>query len=351
MAQGRSAVADAAVAELAALGAPRRRVQIADVKLMLAETAEKPFSDPAWVFELKYDGYRVLAAREEGRPRLVYRKGSDATAIYPEIARALQELPLGDVVIDGEVVVLDEEGRPSFQRLQRRAQQRRTPDVQRSARELPATFCAFDLVAFEGFDLRRLPLVERKRLLQRLLPRASALRYVDHIAEHGEAFYDEVGRLELEGLLAKRADSPYQPGRSPHWLKLRTKRSSDFVVVGFTEPAGGRSGFGALHVGAFQDGTLLYCGRAGSGFDEALLARLRAQLDGLRRATPACNGPLPVGREHVWVEPQLVVEVRYLTWTAEGLLRQPVFLRLRDDKPLEECVVPNDRARELAADS
>ena len=342
------APAETVRAALAALGAPRRRLRSADVKLMLAETAEKPFSDPAWVFELKYDGYRVLAARDGATARLVYRKGSDATASYPEIARALEALRAVDLLIDGEVVVFDETGRASFQRLQRRAQQRRPQDVQRSARELPATLCAFDLVAFEGFDLRPLRLVDRKRLLQTLLPRDGPLRFVDHIAEHGEAFHDEVGRLELEGLVAKRADSPYKPGRSPHWLKLRTKRSCDFVVVGFTEPAEGRTGFGALHVGAYDNGTLLYCGRAGTGFDEELLAGLRALMDGLRRETSPCSGPLPTGAEHVWIEPRLVVEVRYLTWTAEGLLRQPVFLRLRDDKPLEDCTLPADRARELA---
>jgi len=347
MADASGAAARDLRAELEALGAPRRLVRTADVKLMLAETAERPFSDPAWVFELKYDGYRVLAAREEGRPRLVYRKGSDATAIYPDIARALEALASVDLVIDGEVVVLDESGRPSFQRLQRRAQQRRAPDVQRSARELPATFCAFDLLAFDAFDLRALKLVDRKRLLQMLLAPGGPLLFVDHVAEQGQAFYDEVGRLGLEGLVAKRADSPYRPGRSPHWQKLRTGRSSDFVVVGFTEPAGGRTGFGALHVGAFENGTLLYCGRAGTGFDEELLAGLRAVMEGLRRATSPCRGPLPVGGEHVWIEPRLVVEVRYLTWTAEGLLRQPVFLRLRDDKPLEDCVLPADRAREL----
>ena len=346
MAQQRPAVADAVVVELEALRAPRQHMPASGIKLMLAETAEKPFSDKAWVFELKYDGYRVLAAREQALPRLVYRKGSDATAIYPEIARALAALPSAELVIDGEVVVLDEAGRPSFQRLQRRAQQRRAPDIQRSARELPATLCAFDLLAFDGFDLRPLRLVDRKRLLQMLLARDGPLRYVDHIPELGEAFYHEVSRLDLEGLIAKRADSPYRSGRSPHWLKLRTKRSTDFVVVGFTEPAGGRSGFGALHVGAFEKGALLYCGRAGSGFDEELLVGLRARLENLRRTMPACSGPLPSGREHVWVEPRLVVEVRYLTWTAEGLLRQPVFLRLRDDKPLEECVVPADRGRE-----
>ena len=202
--------------ELELLAAPRKPVRASAVKLMLAETAEKAFSDPAWVFELKYDGYRVLATREDGLPHLVYRKGSDATAIYPDVARALQALPFGDLVIDGEIVVLDEEGRPSFQRLQRRAQQRRTTDIQRSALELPATLYAFDLVGFEDLDLRPLPLVERKRLLQKLLPRAGPVRYVDHIPEQGEAFYEEVGRLKLEGLIAKRADSPYRPGRSPH---------------------------------------------------------------------------------------------------------------------------------------
>ena len=334
-------------AELERLAAPRHAVSASGVKLMLAETAEKPFSDPGWVFELKYDGYRVLAAREEGAPHLVYRKGSDATSIYPDVARAVSALPFGDLVIDGEIVVLDQEGRASFQRLQRRAQQRRTTDIQRAALELPATLYAFDLVAFEGFDLRPLPLVERKRLLQKLLPRAGPVRYVDDIPEQGEAFYDEVSRLKLEGLIAKRADSPYKAGRSSHWLKLRTERVSDFVVVGFTEPQGGRTGFGALHLAAFEGGALGYCGRAGSGFDEEQLVTLRALLDEAVRDTPACSGPVPKDRGHVWIEPRFVAEVRYLTWTADGILRQPVFLRLRDDKPPEECLVPADRAREM----
>jgi bifunctional non-homologous end joining protein LigD len=326
--------------ELERLGAPREEVQASGVKLMLAETAEKPFDDPAWLFELKHDGFRVLAERDGGTPRLVYRRGHDATATYPDVARAVAALPFGDLVLDGEVVVLDEEGRPSFQRLQRRAQQRRATDVQRAALELPATYYAFDLLAFEGFDLRPLPLVERKRLLQSILPRAGPVRFLDHIEERGEAFYAEVSRLRLEGLVAKRKDAPYRPGRSPHWLKLRTERVDDFVVVGFTEPQGGRVGFGALHLAAFQGPALVYCGRAGSGFAEEQLVALRAALEADRRDSPACTGPLPADRGHVWVEPRLVAEVRYLTWTDEGLLRQPVFIRLRDDKRPEECPVP-----------
>jgi bifunctional non-homologous end joining protein LigD len=332
-------------AELERLGATRQRVRASDVKLMLAETGEKPFDDPAWLFELKHDGFRVLAERDGGTPRLVYRRGHDATATYPDVARAVASLPVGDLVLDGEVVVLDEAGRPSFQRLQRRAQQRRTADIQRAALELPATYYAFDLLGFEGFDLRSLSLVGRKRLLQAVLPRAGPVRFLDHIDEQGQAFYAEVSRLGLEGLIAKRKDAPYRAGRSPHWLKLRTERVDDFVVVGFTEPQGGRAGFGALHLAALEGGALVYCGRAGSGFTEEQLVTLRAVLEADRRDSPACVGPLPTDRGHVWVEPRHVAAVRYLTWTEEGLLRQPVFLRLRDDKSPTECVTPRDFRR------
>ena len=330
-------------AELERLGAPRHEVRAAEMKLMLAETAEKAFTDPAWLFELKYDGFRVLAERQGGAVHLVYRRGSDAALTYPDVARALTALPFGDLVLDGEVVVLDEEGRPSFQRLQRRAQQRRTTDIQRAALETPATYYAFDLLGFEGFDVRPLPLLERKRLLQLLLPRAGPARFLDHVPEQGEAFYAEVSRLRLEGLIAKRTDAPYRPGRSPHWLKLRTERADDFVVVGFTQPQGARTGFGALHLAAFEGEALVYCGRAGSGFGEEQLVALREALDAERRESPACGGPLPTDRGHVWVEPRLVAEVRYLTWTEEGLLRQPVFLRLRDDKRPDECPMPAGR--------
>ena len=268
-------------AELEALGAPRREVRAADVKLMLAETGERPFTDPEWLFELKYDGYRVLAEREGGDARLRYRRGSDATSLYPDVARALRALPFGDLVLDGELVVLDEESRPSFQRLQRRAQQRRTIDIQRATLELPATLYVFDLLAFEGFDVRPLPLVERKRLVRQLLPAAGPIRFLDHIPEQGEAFYAEVSRLRLEGLIAKRADSAYHAGRSPHWLKLRAERTDDFVVVGFTEPQGGRTGFGALHL---------------AGLEGRRARLLRARRERLRRGAAGGAARPPRGR-------------------------------------------------------
>ncbi len=331
-------------AELQRLEALRRDVRASAVKLMLAENAERPFSDPGWIFELKYDGFRALGSRESGEPRLRYRRGADATASYPELARALRLLPFGDLVLDGEIVVLDEEGRPSFQRLQQRAQQRRKHDIERSALELPVTYCVFDLLGFEGYDLRPLPLVERKRLLQLVVPRAGPLRFVEHIVAEGEAFHEQVARLGLEGVMAKRADSPYVSGRSSQWRKLRRLRVEDFVVVGLSEPRGGRTGFGALHLAAYEGDVLVYCGRVGSGFDERLLQDLAAGLERDRREEPPCTGPVPRGRSQVWVEPRLVVEVRHHSWTEEGLLRQPVFLRIRDDKLPAECLLPPSRA-------
>ncbi len=323
--------------ELRRLGAPRTPVKPEAVKLMLAETRAQPFTDPEWLFELKYDGYRVLAAREDDAARLLYRRGHDSTAVFPEVARAVSGLPFARLILDGEVVCLDDKARPSFQRLQRRSLLQRTTDIARAALELPATLCVFDLLGFEDFDLRPLPLVERKRLLRLVLPPGGPLRYVDHIEKEGEAFYSEVGRLRLEGMMAKRATGPYRGGRFPDWLKIRVDRTGDFVVVGFTLPGGERSGFGALHLADYEGDDLVYAGRAGSGFHDRQLRETRAQLEARRRPDPPCTGPVPKGKEHVWVEPSLVCEVRYKEWTAEHLLRQPVFLRFRPDKSPEEC--------------
>jgi bifunctional non-homologous end joining protein LigD len=324
---------------LSALGAPRQAVSAEQLKVMLAEMRDEPFSAAGWIFELKHDGFRLLAAREGSRARLVYRRGNDSTAVFPEVVRALEALPCGDLILDGEVVVLDESGRPSFQGLQKRVQLLRRADIERAAVQRPATLFAFDLLAFEGHDLRPLPLRARKELLLQVLPAAGPLRYTDHVEEQGEALFAEVRRLGLEGMVAKRADGPYVAGRSAQWLKVRSEKTGDFVVVGFTEPDGpGRPGFGSLHLGAYEGGELIYCGRAGTGFTERQLNDIRRTLDAARRKSAPCTGPLPPGRGHVWVEPRLVCEVRFKQWTEEGLLRQPVFLRLRDDKDRQECV-------------
>jgi bifunctional non-homologous end joining protein LigD len=325
---------------LARLGAPRREVHAKQVRPMLAEARDAPFSAPGWLFEPKYDGYRIVAGVRGKEARLFTRRGEDATATFPEVTAALAALPYRDFVLDGELVALDGDGRPSFARLQRRARLRRRADAERGSVELPVTYFAFDLVAFEGFDLRPLPLAERKRLLEPLLPRRGPVRFAPAFAGRGEDVYAEATRLGLEGVVAKRADSRYEGRRSGAWLKVRRLRSDDFVVVGFTAPARSRAGFGALHLGAYAGGRLVWCGRVGSGFTERDLRELRARLDALARPTPACDIPTREARGGRFVEPRLVCEVRYTEWTEDGLLRQPVFVRLREDKRPEECAHP-----------
>ncbi len=326
--------------KLAKLGAPQRALQARDVSPMLAETRDRPFTKPGWLFELKLDGYRVIAGRERGEAVLLSRNGHDITATFPEIAKPVRALPFEGLVVDGELVVLDERGHPSFQRLQNRAQLRGTREIRRAAVDNPATYYVFDLIALEGYDLRALPLERRKALLAELLPRAGALRYSEHWEKDGETLYAQVERMGLEGIMAKKADSPYRSRRSSEWLKIRADRTGDFVVVGYSQPKGSRGGFGALHVAGFQDDKCIYVGRVGSGFTAQQLEDVAATLEKARRPTPPCEGPVPTGAQHHWVEPELVVEVRYKEWTAEHLLRQPVFLRFRDDKDPKDCELP-----------
>src|SRR5437868_13345415 len=324
------------VKALARLKAPRRAVTLEQAEPMLAETREQPFSKPGWLFELKLDGYRVRAGREAGGARLVTRNGHDIAPAFPEISRALTALPYDGYIFDGELVVPDEAGRPSFQRLQNRAKVSRALEVRRAAVDAPAMLYVFDLLAFEGYDLRPLPLEQRKAPLEQIVPRVGPIKYLTHFEKDGEALYEQVVKMGLEGIVAKKADAPYRAGRSPNWLKIRGDRVDDFVVVGFTRPKGSRSGFGALDLGAYENGKLVYSGRAGSGFSAAQLKDVSAVLERGVRPTPAFSGPVPQDSGHTWVEPTLIAEVRYKEWTNEGLLRQPVFVRFRDDKPLME---------------
>jgi bifunctional non-homologous end joining protein LigD len=329
--------AEPIVKELARLKTPRRAVRLEEAEPMLAEPRERPFSKPGWLFELKLDGYRIRAGKENGVARLITRNGHDIAAQFPEIARAVAALPYEGFIFDGELAVPDESGRPSFQRLQNRAGLTRALDVRRAAVETPAVLYVFDLLAFAGYDLRPLSLEKRKAILARVLPRVGPLKYVEHFEKDGEALYEQVVQLGLEGIVAKKADSPYRAGRSSNWVKIRADRTDDFVVVGFTRPKGSRSGFGALDLGAYQDGKLVYAGRVGSGFTAAQLKEVSAALERGVRPTPAFSGPVPQDPGHTWVEPTLLAEVRYKEWTDEGLLRQPVFVRFRDDKPIAEA--------------
>lgn len=344
-------------AELERLGAPRRVVAAQAIEPMLAEPRDAAFAKPGWIFELKLDGYRLIAGRDGSDVTLRSRSGAQLGAGFPEIARAVRAIPAERFVLDGELVVLDRAGRPSFQSLQQRARLSRALDVRLASIEQPATYFGFDLLGFEEFDLRGLPLRERKRLLRMLLPPLGPVRFLDHFEGDGDQFLREVGRLGLEGIIAKRADSPYRAGRSPAWLKIRTEKSADFVVVGFTQPRGSRGAIGALHLADYVDGQLTYAGRVGSGLSDRALRELRARLEPERVERPPCEGPRPAGsldrrpagsedwtralpglKGSTWVRPVLVCEVRFKEWTEDGLLRQPVLARWRDDKRPEECV-------------
>lgn len=349
--QGRTP-ADRVRAELERLKAPVRRVEPAAVELMLAEPREQAFNRPGWIFEPKLDGYRMLVTRDGGAASLRSRNGNDLTGSFPEVARAARALPVPRAVLDGELVVLDPAGRPSFQALQKRARLSREPDIRHAAAASPATFYAFDLLGFEDRDLRGLGTVERKRLLRMLLPPLGPIRYLDHFERDGLTLMEHATALGFEGVVGKKAEAPYRGGRSPQWIKVRADRTADFVVVGFTAPKGSRGGFGALQLADYVEGELVYAGRAGSGFTEKQLAALRKEFEALVRKTPPCNGPrpwpsgeavaarrpIPGARDTTWLEPAVVCEVRFREWTGEGLLRQPVFLRFRDDKEPADCV-------------
>ena len=304
-------------------------VSVSDVEVMKPETSEQPFTKKDWFFELKYDGFRVLAEKSEDGIRLAYRSGRDATKIFPEITGAVGDLPFRSLLLDGEAVILDESGRPDFQLLQRHAQRR--------AGESPAVLFVFDLLSFEGYDLRPLPLSVRKSVLRKIIPSSGLIRYVEEVQERGEDLYAAVSQMGLEGIVAKRADSSYRGGYSPHWLKIRVDRACDFAIVGY-QP--GPGGFRRLHIAMCEGSRLTYAGTVGSGFDQQEMKAIRARLDPARRPEPPVEG-VAKGSD-IWVEPELVCEVRYKEWTRGGHLRQPVFLRLREDKTVAECRRPPD---------
>jgi bifunctional non-homologous end joining protein LigD len=329
-------------ARLEALGAPRGEVDARAQPFTLATLAERPFSDPAWLYEIKYDGVRVLADRRGDRVTLYGRSGQDTTSRYPEIVRALRALPVDRFVIDGEIVALDDAGRPSFQRLQPRMALTDPRDIELAARRQPAVGVFFDCLQLDDRDLRRRPLVERKEGLRLLVPPLGPVRYSDHVAEEGRAFFEAASAQRLEGIVAKKARGVYTGGRTRDWIKIKCQKRQEFVIGGYTDPQGARGHFGALHLGLYDGPAeaprLVYVSKVGTGFDQAGLAAIWARLRPLDRATaPFEAGAVPTGRGHHWVEPRLVCEVRFTDWTEEGGLRHPTFLGLRDDRKPEEC--------------
>ncbi|MBS2032824.1 MAG: DNA ligase D [Deltaproteobacteria bacterium] len=327
--------------ELEAAKVPRGKVDARTLELMLAETADAPFSREGWIFELKYDGFRLVVARNDGKSVMRYRRGSDASGPFPELARAVAGLPY-DCVLDCELVVQDEKGHPSFNRLQQRVQLQRALDIARAQVSLPATLFAFDCLALEGHDLRGLPLLERKKWLKHVLPPVGPIRYADHIETLGAELFAQVRSRGLEGVMAKRANAPYRGGRRPDWKKVRGERTGEFAVVGFTLPEGSRVGLGALDLAAWDGTRFVYVGGVGTGFSDKLLESLREELEPSRVSKRQFVGELTPGRKHVWLEPKRVAEVAFFDWSADRHLREPRFVRMRPDKTPQDCTLSND---------
>jgi DNA ligase D-like protein (predicted ligase) len=294
---------------------------------MKAVLTDEPFSDPDWIFERKLDGVRCLAHRDGGGVRLLSRTDRDMTGQFPELAAALEAEPCRDFVVDGEVVAF-ERGITSFQRLQRRGKER-----------VAVFLYVFDLLRHDGHDVRELPLRQRKALLRRAFRFEGPLRYSQHRNEQGERLFREACRQGLEGLIAKRADSPYRSGaRSREWLKLKCHAEQELVIGGFTAPQGSRTDFGALLVGYWEDEELRYAGKVGTGFGRSTLETLGRRLRELERDDPPFADVHPIPRGTHWVEPELVAQIGFAEWTRDGRLRHPRYLGLRDDKPAREVV-------------
>ena len=307
---------------------------------MLASLTDGPFSDPRWVFEPKLDGMRVLAVISGGKVSLNSRRGQDATHLFPGLVSELEVRAKREMILDGEVVAPGADGAPTFQLLQKRINLTKQSDIRWAEQNVPIRYYLFDLLYLEGEDLRKLPLEDRRRLLEQHAPVGHKIELVPQFPEAGEKAYEAAVSHGFEGVIAKRKDSAYDSSRSRKWLKIKANRDDDFVIGGFTAGAGRReSAFGSLLVGQFDEGRLRFAGHVGTGYDDAMLVRLLEQLKPLR--TDRCPfDPKPkLHTETFWVLPELVSSVKFLERTRDGILRAPVFLGLRPDKSPREAVV------------
>jgi len=311
---------------------------------MLAESGDGAHSDPKWRYEPKLDGYRVMAFVGGGRARLQSRRGIDLTPFFPEIAAELGAHPAGQLILDGEIIALGPDRRPSFNALQNRAQLKSAAEISAAQRTSPAVLMCFDLLHFAGCNLRSAPYRDRRRYLAQCLLPGAHLQLV-HASQDAEQLYAASLALGFEGIVGKRLDSPYRAGRrSSDWLKLKATDSGEFLIGGYTRGIGARAPLGALLLGYRQGNELHYAGHVGSGLDEANISALLERSATLKRAdSPFAERP-PLHRPTTWLTPRLVAEVSYSEWTPAGSLRAPVFLRLRDDIDPRSVRRPGGRA-------
>lgn len=294
---------------------------------MLATLVDAPFDDNAWVFETKWDGFRIVAEITKGKVTLYSRNGQVVNERYAIVAKALERID-HDCVLDGELVALDAQGRSRFQLLQNAL---RT--------ETNLKYCIFDIMFLDGKDLRKKTLVERKAILKNLLPRDGLIQYSEHRFEHGKRFLKEAKADREEGIMAKRAASLYLSGkRTMEWQKIKTGARQEVVIVGFTKPRRSRKYFGSLVMAVYDKKKLRYAGHVGTGFDHAALKEIHDKLSPLKVMKKPFDTKIKYEDATTWVKPKLVGEVKFTEWTAGGEMRHPAFIGLREDKRAEEVV-------------
>ena len=313
----------------------------ANIHPMLATLVDEPFSNPDWVFETKWDGFRSVCFLQAGKVRLVSRNQIEMTLQYPELKNIGNQLQAKEAIIDGEIVALDEDGIPRFQLLQNKLRLR--SGTYAHVEKAQIVYYVFDLLYLDGYDLMPCPLVERKALLEEIIRPTSFVKYSDHIESEGETFFKQIEKFHLEGMMAKRAASPYIQKRSSDWLKVKTVRRAEVVIGGYTQPRGSRSHFGALVVGLYRDNKLHYVAHTGSGFNQETLSKVSKLLQPLKTnecpfvVKPKTNEPAQ------WVKPKLVAELKFSEWTADARMRHPIFVGLREDKNPKDCTFELER--------
>jgi len=294
---------------------------------MLATLTDKPFDNPDWIFETKWDGFRAVAVVAPGKAKLYSRNGLDISRKYPSIVDALAKIK-ESAVLDGELVALDARGRSRFQLLQNAEREK-----------VRLLYCVFDLLYLDGMDTRKLKLIERKAALKAILPKSKLLLYSAHVARKGIAAFERAKRAGEEGVMAKLASSRYHSGvRTRDWLKVKAHQEQEVVIVGFPAPRRSRKYFGALVLAVREDGAWAYVGRAGTGFDAARLRDIHALMAPLFTDKKPVVAKVPNERSTTWIKPKLVAEVKFTEWTTGGEMRHPVFLGLRTDKKASEVV-------------
>jgi bifunctional non-homologous end joining protein LigD len=297
------------------------------IEPMKAQLSDRPaFDSEEWIFEIKWDGYRAIAEIRPDGNRLYSRNGLTFDKAYPKVFEALKAIKKR-AIIDGEIVAFDSNGKPSFQKLQN----------YRSNSNVPIQYYVFDILELDGKSLTGLPLIERKKKLRKMLPDSNIIRYCDHVEDDGKVFFKEMQKLNLEGMIAKKKDSRYQPGkRSADWLKIKNIHTQEAVIVGFTDPKGSRQYFGSLLLAVHDKGKLVSIGNVGTGFTTRTLAEIYKKLVPLKRKTSPLNIPIRETPDITWVNPVLVCNVKYSEITEDGIVRHPVFQGLRVDKSAEE---------------